>query len=277
MAENRCGPVGGDYFKEAVCIDTMRVYDSYADKDCLEDIRLLIPAEQQQYLDCARDVKIRDVEVITVCCDVTDVPFNKGCFTVDLTYFIEVTVDVYTPQGIVPVTGVAIFSKTCVMQGGASTGSKAFSSDQNCLNPDVFNNTSEAPVVTVQVAEPVALHAKVCPVCHPGFPPCRCACNSDNGLPDIINEMYGPFNFYDTGRAIYVSIGLFSIIQMARKVQMLIPAYDFCIPTKESNCAATAAVSPCDVFNAIDFPTDAFFPSKSASPGTVCNPQKPCK
>lgn len=46
MAENESTPEYDcrDYFKEAVCIDAMRIYDSCSDKDCLEDIRVLFPA-----------------------------------------------------------------------------------------------------------------------------------------------------------------------------------------------------------------------------------------
>lgn len=279
MAENRCGPVagGGDYFKEAVCIDTMRVYDSCADKDCLEDIRVLIPAGQQQYLECAKDAKIRNVEVITVCSNVTEVPFKQGCYTVEMTYFLEVRVDVYTPQGVAAITGVVVFNKTAIMQGGISTGSKAFSSDQNCLSLEALNRT-DAPIATIQVAEPVGLHAKVCPICPPYHCHCYCGCDFEGGLPQTIVEQYGPFEYYESGKALYVSIGLFSIIQLSRQVQMLIPAYDFCIPTKESTSGTTAS-SPCEVFDTIDFPTEAFYPTKGpdCNPTNNCKPTPPCK
>ena len=49
-------------FKEAVCIDAMRIYDSCSDKDCLEDIRVLFPKAQQELVNCATNVRIRDVE-----------------------------------------------------------------------------------------------------------------------------------------------------------------------------------------------------------------------
>ena len=39
-----------DCFKEPVCIDAMRIYDSCSDKDCLEDIRVLFPAARQPLL-----------------------------------------------------------------------------------------------------------------------------------------------------------------------------------------------------------------------------------
>ena len=58
-------------------------------------------------------------------------------------------------------------------------------------------------------------------------------------------------------RALRATIGLFSIVQLERSVQMLIPAYDFCMPGKEcSNDTET----PCDSFRKIRFPVNEFFP-----------------
>ena len=65
-------------------------------------------------------------------------------------------------------------------------------------------------------------------------------------------------------RTVYVTIGIFTIVQIVRNVQMLIPAYDFCIPEKE--CEATSD-DPCELFRRIDFPTDEFFPPKSGDCG----------
>ena len=73
----------------------------------------------------------------------------------------------------------------------------------------------------------------------------------------VTNFFGGPFRFHDTERAVRVTIGLFSIVQLERSVQMLIPAYDFCMPGKEcSNDTET----PCDSFRKIRFPVNEFFP-----------------
>ena len=43
MAEQRTAPVtatGANCFKEAVCIDAGRIYDSCTDKDCLTDLQV---------------------------------------------------------------------------------------------------------------------------------------------------------------------------------------------------------------------------------------------
>ncbi len=62
-------------------------------------------------------------------------------------------------------------------------------------------------------------------------------------------------------RRVYISLGLFTIIKLERNVQLLIPAYDFCIPEKECVGAATPD-DPCDLFEKISFPIDEFFPPR---------------
>ena len=61
-------------------------------------------------------------------------------------------------------------------------------------------------------------------------------------------------------KTVYVTLGLFTIIQLERDVQMLIPAYDFCMPEKECCCDTD---DPCEVFKKIKFPVEEFFPPRS--------------
>lgn len=44
-------------------------------------------------------------------------------------------------------------------------------------------------------------------------------------------------------KRVFVSIGVFSIIKLERKVQLLIPSYDFCIPKKECVGATAPALN----------------------------------
>lgn len=251
----------GSYFKEAVCIDAMRVYDSCADKDCLEDIRVLVAPEQQQLIDCAKDVRIRDANVIAVYTDVSELPFNKGRYTVDITFFIEVYVELLgnSQAPVIPLTGLCIFNKKCVLYGSEG-GVKTFYSDDS---REFITGATATPKASVQVAEPVALSARLCEnKHHHGHCHCYCGDDGEGLLPEAIRRRYGNLDMDATGgKGIYATIGLFFIIQMIRNVQMLIPAYDFCVPTKECSCGTSN--TPCDLFSAIDFPTDEFFPPKA--------------
>ncbi len=64
-------------------------------------------------------------------------------------------------------------------------------------------------------------------------------------------------------KRLLVTIGQFSIARLERGTQLLIPTFDYCIPTKSCpNVSGTSDENPCEVFSQIDFPMDAFFPRK---------------
>ena len=79
MADNRfqtCDGFAGGNFKEAVCIDTGRIYDSCSDKDCLEDLRVYFTECNQRIVDQAVSVRSRRADVITVYIDIEPVPVS---------------------------------------------------------------------------------------------------------------------------------------------------------------------------------------------------------
>ena len=99
--------------KEAVCIDAYRVYDSCSDKDCLSDLRVYFSQEAQELIDGATNVRLKDADIINVYIDLEPVPFHKGFYSVDMTYFFEVELEVYAaPKSIATVAkGLSIFNK----------------------------------------------------------------------------------------------------------------------------------------------------------------------
>lgn len=241
-------------FKEAVCIDAYRVYDSCSDKDCLEDLRVYFTEQNQQQIDMASNVRLRDVDVLTVYLDLEPIPFQKGFYSVNMTFFFEVSLDVFTSPASMPTTlcGLAVFDKKVVLYGSEGNV-KIFSSDLACDELDTQNTpVRNLPRATCQVAEPIALSARICEYSRCCEPSCR--------IPECICRRYGG-NFFtnQSNKVVYVTIGLFTIVQIERNVQMLIPAYDFCIPQKE---CVTTSDNPCELFSQIDFPTEEFFPPK---------------
>ncbi len=272
MSDNKACPNSGipNKIREAVCIDTNRVYDSCADKDCLADLRVYFSPSAQNIIDNTINVKLRRAEVINCIIDVEKVPFNQGCYSVDITFFFKVTVETYTNACLAPTTlcGLSTFSKKCVLYG--SDGNvKVFSSEYTAdANDDQLISTNTNPRAKVQVAEPIALSAKVCR-------PCDCCCNFGNSsltLPKCIRKCFNEefddeFFALPQEKAVAVTIGLFSIVQLERDVQMLVPAYDFCIPSKECSCDTE---DPCDTFRRIKFPVNEFFPPKRENSGN-CN------
>ena len=65
-------------------------------------------------------------------------------------------------------------------------------------------------------------------------------------------------------KRLLVTIGQFSIVRLERDTQLLIPTFDYCVPSKTCPpVGGTSTESPCEVFSQIDFPMDAFFPGKN--------------
>ncbi len=253
--------------KEAVCIDAGRVYDSCSDKDCLEDLRVYFTERDQMVIDHAVSVRAKKVCIITTYIDVEALPFNRGYYSCDLTFFFEVEVEVFSGRNCPPTTvcGVCVFRKRVILFG--SEGSvKVFSSEFREGEDDRQKKPSRnLPRCNVQVAEPIILSAKVldaCDRCNCGCV-CKCECECGCGcIPECICNQYGG-NFCepDDGKIVYVSIGIFTIVQLIRNVQMLVPVYDFCMPTKDCSCPPTD--NPCDLFKKMCFPVDEFFPPEA--------------
>ena len=94
-----------------------------------------------------------------------------------------------------------------------------------------------------------------------------------SSAPDFIcNCFEDVFGTQDTEKRVYITIGLFSIIKLERSVQLLIPVYDFCIPSKE--CVSSTSENPCELFESLDFPVDEFYPPVNGNDsgcGCGCN------
>ena len=243
--------------KEAVCIDAYRVYDSCADKDCLDNLRVYFTEAGQHVIDQACNVKMRNVNVVNVYLDLEPVPFQKGFYSVDMTFFFEVVLDVFTAPAGMPVTvcGLSVFSKKVILYGSEGNV-KIYSSDFSRDEMDCQNMPSKnLPRATVQVAEPIGLSAELCEYR-------ECCCEPVCRIPECICKRYGgEFVCKGMCKLVNVTIGLFTIVQIERNVQMLIPAYDFCVPEKE---CVTSTDNPCELFSRIEFPTHEFFPPKSS-------------
>lgn len=256
MAEQKIAPVtatGANCFKEAVCIDAGRIFDSCSDKDCLTDLQVFFTDRVQPIIDNAVSVKCKDVEILTVYLDVEPVPFNKGFYSVDITFFFKVTLLVHSSPSCPPATvvGVAAFSKKVILYGSEGNVKVYSSTDpRNCPEHD----NTDMPKASVHVVDPMCLDAKLVESNpHRMF---------DNGvtLPNsICGRFEGDFSCCKPKKIVLITIGLFTIVQLERCVQMMIPAYDYAVPDKEST---NTTDDPCEVFKKIKFPINQFFPPK---------------
>ena len=243
-------------YKEAVCIDANRIYDSCCDKDCLENIPVYFTDCTQSIVDRAVGVRLRSAEIINACIDLEPIPFNRGYYSVDITYYFDVELDL-TLGHHVPCTsvhGLSVYTKKVILYGSEG-GVKIFSSDYRYDDMDDQEiMTKNLPKATVQVAAPVSLGAKIEEKCDKCIP---CCC-----IPGCIAARYnGEFGNGGCEKVVTVTLGVFSIIQIERNVSMLIHAYDFCMP--EKRCVESSEENPCDLFKRLRFPAEEFFPPKA--------------
>ena len=252
----------------AVCVHTDKISDSCLAKDCIEDLQVYLTVPSQQALDCAVSAKARYVELLHVGVHVETVPYSTGYYTVDLTFYYRVIADASAAGGRpTTVTGLAIFSKRLVMFGG-ETSARSFSSRSgvSCLCKQAIQ-AGNVPEAIVEVVDPMILGSRVQEVCS-----CNCCPPSPPVIPEAILGCFEEQLVLDgESKRLLVTIGQFSIARLERSTQLLIPTFDYCIPSKTcKNVGSSNTESPCEVFGQIEFPMDAFFPSKNDS----CIPAK---
>ena len=256
MSEN-CVEKSSD-FKEAVCIDASRIYDSCADKECLSDVTVIFSDDDQAVIESAISLKEKCASVLNVDISVDSVPFHQGFYSVCLTFYIGISFDALITTGAKPVAveGCVIYNKRVVLYGSGGSV-KTFSSDApqatlgeiNCCNGDTV-----APVASVQVATPIVLSSKICDV--------KKSNHYSLCVPECVAQYLHGNCSCEPKRVVNVTLGLFSIVSLKRDVSVMIPVYDFCLPTKDCSGTEAQASDPCDMFRKIKFPIDDFFPPK---------------
>lgn len=245
------GPVESSAsIREAVCINTRKIFDSCKDKDCVDDLRVFPTAVSQSYIENALSIRPKSAELLYVNVSVEPITFNRGYYTVDCSYFYRITAEAF-PSGAI-CTGLAVFDKR-VMLFGSEGGVKSFSSDSVLPSSDI----DDTPIAVVNSVNPICLHCRLTDV------DCNAPVEQEpRTIPDFISRAFqDPLILNDTARRWYATLGQFSIIRLERDTQLLIPAYDYCMPDKES--PGTTQDDPCFLFSRIRFPVEEFFPPDS--------------
>lgn len=248
MAENNGSPteVCNDSVSEAVCIHTSKIFDSCKDKDCIEDLRVYPTCDSQSIIETACSIKPQTATLLDANITVEEISFNRGCYTVDVTYFYKVTGEAFPCQK--TVTGLAIFEKRVILYGSEGSA-KVFSSRGN----GCCGGSRSMPVAVVEAVDPLPLSLRIADCPAPGDSECCVV------IPDCIASYFDSEIVTCTcGKQLYVTLGQFSIIRLERDTQLLIPIYDYCIPNKE--CAGGIEDDPCTIFSNIPFPVSDFFP-----------------
>ncbi len=281
------GPVqDGGGIREAVCIHTKKIYDSCRDKDCIEGLRVYPTRTAQAVLDRALSVRGGRAELLHAHIDVEPATYNRGFYSVDVRYYYRVTAEAFVGSGRpAEVCGLAVFDKR-VLLFGSEGNAKLFSSRDPALEGCCCGRSS-LPEAVVEAVDPIVLSLKLsdpcdapcCPPCGPCPPPCG-GCSAENDLTEIPACISACFDceltFETNCRRLYGTLGQFSLVRLERDSQLLIPMYDYCMPTREcGDRDDDRDDDPCEIFRQIRFPVGEFFPP-STLPGMPEDESGPC-
>ncbi|MGN0621739.1 MAG: hypothetical protein ACI4I9_07720 [Porcipelethomonas sp.] len=233
---------------DAVPIKVDRVFDSCSDKDCISGVPVTLSCEIPENITI---VKSKCITVSNICMNVEPIPFNKGFYSVDLTFSFDVQLLGYAAACYPPVliTGTATVSKSCVLFGSETNSRTFYSTGQTIGSQGDCCNTVNPPTAVVQAVSPIVLEAKLS-----AYRDCE-QCTETCRPPK---------------RGVLLTLGLFYVVELTRPVTLLVPTYDYTIPEKE--CCSDMD-SPCEIFDKIKFPTEEFSPAKlenNCSGGSCC-------
>lgn len=248
--------------REAVCISTQKIMDACRDQDCMENIPVYLTAESQETLECATSVKARSAELLYATVEVEPMGYQDGYYCVSIQYYYRVIADAVL-CAVKPVTiyGLATFNKRAMLYGG-----------EGCAS--TFTSTGAAavqqPTGVLEAVDPVILCAKIVDLCHCSCGPKMPCCCSESALPEAVAAAFDDdLVFSGVNRQLQVTLGQFSLVRLERQTQLLIPSYDYCMPSKEcqeGSCGCPE--NPCEAFARMQFPVSAFFPTGEDT--TIC-------
>ena len=253
MDQNMSGAEGcTKVYQDEVCANIQKIYDTCKDKDCLADMKVYFPSEVQLLIDQAINVRAKNARICHASVDLDPVPFNRGFYAVNITFYFAVDFEVHTGCGRPQyATGVCSFEKKVILYGGEGNTITFSSGARECKH-----GTLNVPTAQVEVVSPIVLGSKVVSV---SSNCCCCCCETDiSSLPDMVLGAVGRDVCESKEKAVLVSLGLFSIIRIVRDVQLVLPAAKFCLP--EKRCDVPSEEEPCTFFEKLSFPTGEFFP-----------------
>ena len=254
----RCDP---QELRQAMSIHTRKITDSCRDKDCIEDLPVYLTCGSQSLLDSSAGTRVRCAELISTYIDVEPVAFDRNHYCIDITFYYRIIADALVGTAR-PATlyGLASFTKRAVLCGEDSCAHIYRSETRLCAPDGITRASANRPTAVVEVLDPMVLSSRVREACD-----CPGKEAGSIQVPDPIRRMFDEeLTFCSDRRRLYVTLGQFSVIRMQRRTQLLLPAFEYSIPTKEFTDSMTSSeeADPGEVFNQVEFPVESFFPIK---------------
>ena len=261
MGENRfpCGSANQSPSRETIAIETNRILDSCRDRDCYEDVAVILTDFGNDVIQHTTNVRAKDACIAWTNISIEPVRFNRGFYAVNIKFYIKICFEACVGNGrSQEFDGIAVLEKRVILYGSESNVSIFKSSPDTsdyCAVPKLCCAGKNVPIAVVEVVDPIILNVKVREHDHC----CKCCCSCDD-IPDgIASTLSGSLVCTDEdGRYLTVSLGIFSVVRIVRPAQYLINASEYCVPDKE--CVSAEDDDPCSIFRQMAFPTSEFCP-----------------
>ena len=258
MQDNRftCG-ISDKNKSENVCIEANRILDSCRDKDCFEDIKVILTDFGSEIVEHTTSIRAKNACISSTYIGIDPVKFNKGFYAVTIKFFVKITFEACLCGGrSQEFEGIAVLEKKVVLFGGESNVSTFKSnpdSSDYCKIPEPCCVTKNSPTAIVDVVDPIILNCKVkekedlCGCC------CCCSCNE---IPESVCATINGTLSDGNGRYLTVSLGIFSVVRIVRTAQYIISATEYSVPDKI--CVSAQDDNPCAIFKSMAFPSAEF-------------------
>lgn len=262
MADNKysnCGALGNSR-SETIAVEANRILDSCRDRDCFEDVKVLLTDFGNEILERTTNIRARNACIAWTYIGIDPVKFNRGFYSVTIKFYVKITFEACLSGGrSQEFEGIAVLEKKVILYGSESNVSIFKSnpdSSDYCALPEPCCTTKNIPIAIVEVVDPIVLNSKV----REPSDNCCCCCCCCGDLPEHVSSgVSGTLCDNEEGRYITVSLGIFSVVRIVRPAQYLIHATEYCVPDKE--CVAAEEDNPCSLFRSMEFPTSEFCPT----------------
>jgi len=261
MGENKfsCVNTNTSSCREIVSIETNRILDACKDRDCYENVKVLLTEYGYDIVDRTSSIRTKHACISAANISIDPVQFNRGFYAVNIRLYIKLCFEACTGCGrSQEFDGVAVVDKRVILYGGESNVNifKSNTSSMDfCSCPEPVGCGKNTPNAIVEAVDPIVLCTKViekdndcgCCCCCAAEIPESVTCGCNGILHDVDNNV---------DRFLTVSLGIFSIIRMVRSAQYLINATEYSVPDKE--CISGCENDPCGIFKNMAFPTSEF-------------------
>lgn len=141
-------------FAEPICISTDKVYDACRERNCIVDERVYVRQCDQDLIEDAINVKLKDADIIWVYTDIEPVLYSSGYFSVDIKFFIDVTLEVFCGlSNPTEIHGLTTFDKRVILFGSEGKTKSFKSTFEPGGNIEKVRKQTNLPKVTVETAD----------------------------------------------------------------------------------------------------------------------------